>query len=504
MPDFDFSEPQRQSEVGLILIFTTSLYHIIRNLWVVAVYFVIGEFSSQMLFFAGAGVVLVLLLSLGYSILYFLNFKFHIDYKNEEFVLQKGVISTDVINIPFQKIQQVNFRRNILQRVIGVYSVVVETAGSQDKEVEIKALSHEKANALAERLMAHAEEEQEETEGEPVKTAEAQEGKKTAKPGPQWEHKVSLWTLTKLGLTSNYLRGVGIIIAFYFTLKEQFMLDEALPEDFQDPGMVWAQGKFLLVIFLLVLGMIITVGETLIKYFGLHLQKFRDTLQVEMGLRNNTKVNLRASRIQLLQVLTNPIQKRMQLYQVKISLASSENELEKNQIKVVGLPPEVVAQVKEYFFKSGIKENFKISPSKYLLWKKISRGMIPLVLVAGILYFYAELVTVQWFVAISLTYIVLMSLYNFLYFQRLKLGVSEEFLIRYSGVWLKKEEYLEMFRLQAVSVTQPIWYKRRGLVNLSFHSAGGDIRFSMVPKNEVEPLLNFLLYRIESTERAWM
>lgn len=486
------------------MIFATSLYHIARNLWVVVFYFVVGEFSPKTIMIAGAGLFLVLLLSLGYSILYYLKFKFHIDEKNEEFVLQKGVFSTDVINIPFQKIQQVNFRRNILQRVIGVYSVVVETAGSQDKEVEIKALSQDTANALADRLMAHAEEERaEEIQEEEPDYSEVEE-KKISKARPDWEHKVSFGTLVKLGLTSNYLRGVGIIIAFYFTLREQFMFNEELSAQIQEPEVYFMQGKFTLIIFLLLVGMILTVGETVIKYFGLHLQKFRDNLQVEMGLRNNTRVNLRASRIQLLQVLTNPIQKKMDLYQVKISLASSEDDLDKNQIKVVGLPPAVVAQVKEYFYKDEIQENFQVLPSKYLLLRKISRAMIPLIVVSCLLFFYAQLIELSWFMAIAAVYIVLVSIYNYLYFKRLKLGVSEEFLIRYSGVWVEKEEYLEMFRLQAVSVTQPIWYKRRELVNLTFHSAGGDMTFNMVKRSHIEPLLDYLIYRIESTERAWM
>lgn len=503
MPDHNFSEPQRQSGVGLVLIFATSLYNIARNLWVVVFYFVVGEFSPRTILIAGAGLFLLLLLSLIYSILYYLNFKFHIDEKNEEFVLQKGVFSTDVINIPFQKIQQVNFRRNILQRVIGVYSVVVETAGSQDKEVEIKALSMETANSLADRLMSHAEEERAEVEifeG----TGGEEEQTKASKALPEWEHKVSLGTLVKLGLTSNYLRGVGIIIAFYFTLREQFMFNEELSSQLQEPQVYFAQGKFLLIILLLLVGMLLTVGETVVKYFGLHLQKFRDNLQVEMGLRNNTRVNLRASRIQLLQVLTNPIQKRMDLYQVKISLASSENDLEKNQIKVVGLPPSVVGQVKEYFYKQNIERNFTILPSKYLLLRKIVRGMIPLIIVSGALFFYSQFVTLSWFVSLAVAYVVLVSLYNYLYFRNLKLGVSEEFLIRYSGVWIEKEEYLEMFRLQAVSVIQPFWYKKRGLVNVIFHSAGGDMSFKMVKRSAVEPLLNYLIFRIESTEKSWM
>jgi len=503
MPEHNFSQPQRQSGVGLVLIFATSLYHIARNLWVVVFYFAVGEFNPKTVVIAGAGLIVVLLLSLGYSILYFLNFKFHIDEKNEEFVLQKGVFSTDVINIPFLKIQQVNFKRNILQRVIGVYSVVVETAGSQDKEVEIKALSKESANALADRLMTRAEEEKAEARAEGL-THEEVEEKRTAKGLPDWEHKVSLATLVKLGLTSNYLRGVGIIIAFYFTLREQFMFNEELSAQLEEPEVYFTQGKYLLIIFLLLVGMLLTVGETVVKYFGSHLQKFRDNLQVEMGLRNNTRVNLRASRIQLLQVLTNPIQKKMDLYRVKISLASSENDLEKNQIKVVGLPPAVVGQVKDYFYKTKIREDFLILPSKYLLLRKVSRAMIPLIVVFGFLFFYARLVTLPWFIAIALAYIVLVSVYNYLYYKNLKLGVSEEFLVKHSGVWIEKEEYLEMFRLQAISISQPIWYKRRGLVNLTFHSAGGDISFKMVERAEVEPLINYVIYRIESSERAWI
>ena len=227
MPNYNFYEPQRQSLVGLVLIFATSLYHIGRNLWVVVFYFAFKELDQRTLFLAGAALMLVLLLSLGYSILYFLNFKFHLDEKNQEFVLQKGVFSSDVINIPFEKIQQVNFRRNILQRIIGVYSVVVETAGSQDKGVEIKALSEDKANVLAEKLMARAEEERAEPSEEAVEDHD-HFPLTTAKALPQWEHKVELWTLIKLGLTSNYLRGVGIIVAFYFTLREQFMFNDEL------------------------------------------------------------------------------------------------------------------------------------------------------------------------------------------------------------------------------------------------------------------------------------
>ena len=215
MSNFNFSEPQRQSQAGLVLIFASTLYRFVRNLWVLLIYFFVRQTDQSMLLLIGLGTGVVLLLLLGYSILSFLKFKFHIDETNKEFVLEKGVFDSDVTNIPFGKIQQVNFKRSILQRVIGVYSLVIETAGSQEKEVEIKALSEEKANALADRLMDLKYREVGKTS---EVTASEEISDEPLSSAPEWQYKISFMTLIKFGLTSNYLRGVGIIVAFYFTL----------------------------------------------------------------------------------------------------------------------------------------------------------------------------------------------------------------------------------------------------------------------------------------------
>src|SRR5690606_15364736 len=99
-----------------------------------------------------------LLLTLVYSVLSYLRFRFYIVEDKGEFVLEKGVFSSEVVSIPYNKIQQVNFKRNLLQRLIGVYSAVIDTAGSKDKEVEIKALTKTQADALGQLLMELARE----------------------------------------------------------------------------------------------------------------------------------------------------------------------------------------------------------------------------------------------------------------------------------------------------------------------------------------------------------
>ncbi|HET8886224.1 MAG TPA: PH domain-containing protein, partial [Salinimicrobium sp.] len=321
MSESNFYTPQRQSIVGVILIFVTAFYKLLRNFWALGLYFFVIKANQETIIYGSLALVLIAILTLVYSFFYYLKFTFFINEKNKEFVLQKGVFSSDVVNIPFHKIQQVNFKRNILQRIIGIYSVVIDTAGSGEEEVEIKALSKERADELAALLMEFSAKEKisDEDEAENISIPDAK----------QWEYHLDIVTLIKLGLTSNYFRGLAILVAFYSTLRTQFGLNQDFLDNIPFPELSEVAFSFLLILFLLIIAMLITVAETFIRYFNLTITRLHNSLQVEMGLRNNTKVNLKASRVQLLQEIVNPVQKRLNLYKLKISLASSQDDLAK-------------------------------------------------------------------------------------------------------------------------------------------------------------------------------
>ena len=499
MSSNSFHTPQRQSVTGIVLIFATSLYRIIRNFWAVAVYLLVMDPDPRFILFAALGAGVVLFGALGYSIAYYLKFIFYVDEERDSFILQKGVFNSDFISIPFSKIQQVNFQRNILQRLIGVYSVVIDTAGSTDKEVEIKALSKEKADELAELLMNLSAREKEEAKSEVEAVEKISEG-----PGIEWQYKLGFGDLLKLGLTSNYLRGLSILLAFYFTVRSQFTYTEDFTVDVPYAAVTEMFSTLVLIVILLIVGMIITVAETFIKYFGLHLIKTRSGLQVEMGLRKNTRVNLKSRRVQLLQESTNAVQRRLDLHKLKISLASSRDDLDKDQIKVPGLPQQIVSKVRDYFYGKEIKENFSMVPHKILLFRKISRRIFPLAAGLAVLFIFAEGFPWWWIGAGGGLVILLVGVYQYFYFRTVRLGVADDFLVKHSGLWTKKKEYIEMYKLQSVSVSQPVWYKRRGLADINFHSAGGDISFPLVSKPEVSALMDYLIFRIESTSNPWM
>ncbi|HET8753128.1 MAG TPA: PH domain-containing protein [Salinimicrobium sp.] len=498
MSKSDFFTPQHQSKIGIFLIFATTLFQLIRNFWVIGIYFLVQDIEPQVLIATVSGLVLVLVLALGYSILYFYKFTFYIDEEKKEFILKKGIFSSEVISIPFNKIQQVNFKRNILQRIIGVYTVLIDTAGSTEKEVEIKALSKAQADELSEILMKFSAGEKNDASEVSSEENKLQEENSV----PEWEYKLDFFTLLKLGLTSNYLRGLGILLAFYFTLREQFgFMDESFTEVSDLVGMF---SSVLIFIILLLIGMLLTVGETFIKYYNLKLKKSGSGLEVEMGLRENTKVSVKASRVQLLQVMTNPIQQRLNLYRLKISLSSSQNSPEKDKITIPGLPESIVSSVKKYIYGSEIIEEFIVRPSRRLLFRNIVLGMLPIFIAWLSLQFFSFGISPFWMYSAGIIYFWLVIIYQVFYYRSLRLSVSEDFLIKRAGIWIKKEQILEMYKLQSVTVSQPLWYKKRGLVNLIFHSAGGDISYDVVKQKKVIQLVNYLLYKIESATKPWM
>ncbi|MDT0647361.1 PH domain-containing protein [Zunongwangia sp. F260] len=497
-----FTSPQRQSVTGILVIFAASLYKIFRIFWAVLIYFIIQQ-SNAFSFIYVLIPLIVVILAVVHSYFSYRNFKFHINWEKEEFVLTKGVFSTDFIAIPFDKIQQVNFERGILERVIGIYSLVIDTAGSDQKEIKIHAIEREKAEELSAILLSKKKEQHENLD-----VAYAEEPKEDEET--QWTHKLEIGRLLKIGISSNFLRGFGLIIAFLSTLYNEFsrlffedeelLLKEAgnipLPlESF----FIFA----ILAVILLLLSVFITVAEVLVKYYNLKLVQTSERLHLEMGLRTNTKVSLQPRRVQIVSIITNPLQKWLNIYEVKITLAGSREKSAKSKISIPGLEKGATRRIKSFLYgKHTEEEKGVFKPNIVDFLRRVNFGLIPLI-ISYIIPITIEEVNVSEWLIFAVFYTISMLFYNFRMFKSMKLTFSEDFLVKSYGVWSLVEQTTEIYKLQSVSIKRPFWYKRRGLVNVSLHTAGGDISFRAVDE-EILTYMNYSLFRIETSEKAWM
>ncbi|WP_283639570.1 PH domain-containing protein [Mesonia mobilis] len=509
-----FAKPQLQSKIGILVIFTSSFYKVLKAVLISFAYLLFSSNAKAKLYILlGFGVVG--LLSLIYSFFYYKKFKFHIDYEQKEFVLQKGVFSTEFINIPFDKIQQVYFKRSIIQRVINVYEVAIDTAGSSQKEVTIKALSKEKADALRSILMdLAAEETTDEIENEVEVETDAVYTSKSKKKSVEWKHQLGIFDLLKLGLTSNYLRGIWLIFLFFGTIMNElnqlkientYVEDSAnyLAENFSDSsGIILV--AFAALIFTFLVGIVISTIEIFIKYFNLTLTQTTSSLDLEMGLKTNTRTSLKPRRVQLLRLSTNPIQKRLDLYEAEVSLASSADNIQaqKGKIKIPGLAKEKLQKIKTFLYNRAEETSEAIKPHRLLIFRRVMLSLIPVVIA------FIPVIIFSWYewqiiAPMVLIYVALSVFLNKKYYDSIAIEFTENFIIKKQGIWNQETEILELYKLQSVTVKQPLWFKKRKLYNLEFHTAGGDLSFPLVHE-EVLKNLNYSFYKIETSTKAWM
>lgn len=499
-----FSIPQRQSILGIALIFSTTLYGFLRGFWVLGVYFLLSSPSAATVVYVLLGLGVLGILVLVYSWQYYRKFLFHIDYSNREFVLQKGVFSSEDIAIPFDKIQQVYLKRSLLQRLINVYSVVIETAGSKGDEVNIKAMSQEDAKQLSSILIEAKKSHRSTVENEEIQTGESNGNTRL------WTHKLDFLTLLKIGISTNYIRGLALVIAFFATIYNELnsffkdYAEEVSGYYEQVPDPTESLSVFLILFFiLLIISIIITVVEVYLKYYGLTLVQTRESLELEMGLKTNTRVSLQPRRVQLMQIITNPVQQSFNLYEARIALASSENALQKKKIHIPGLGKDTLNKVASFLY-GDAELNFQkaFRPHRLMLIRRLFIVLVPVLLSFIILQWFPYISITLWWV-LAIIFIVLGSLYQIIRFRSLELIFSDEFLQKKQGVWNKREERFELFKMQSVTVRQPFWYKRRNLVNIVFHTAGGDVSFKAVHK-EILFYINYILFKVESTDKKWM
>ena len=211
MSKADLSIPTRQSAKGLVLIFIFSVRQFIKMFWPVILVFVFQEKIFKDVFILGIAVLVLLILLVVHTILYYLNFLFYIS--NGEFILKKGYFRKKVLTVPLDRIQSVNTKQNLIQQVLDVVTLEIDTAGSVAKELKIQALEKSFAIELQKHLRPV-----ELKRSEPEADLQAEN---TTKTSDEVILKLTPADLMRIGISQNHLRAGLIIIAFGFQIFQQ-------------------------------------------------------------------------------------------------------------------------------------------------------------------------------------------------------------------------------------------------------------------------------------------
>jgi putative membrane protein len=359
MSNFDFSQPSRQSAKGIIVIFGYQIFDFVKNTFLlfIPVFLRIKNtgnvygLSTLQLFLIIFGILLLILLV---SVLKYLNFKFHVS--GEGFHLQKGIINKENIIIPRAKIQNVYIKQNLLQQLINVSSLAIETASDDKAEVDISALPTATALELQKLLVSEK------------RTELTQEDE------PKIYYKASIQKLFLEGITNNHFKSFLVIITFFSGLyyeNKAYLQD--LQFDEKVDGLLQADEQsfsnmilinMILIIVMLLMVVLFSIGKTFLLNFNLQVTEQNNNLSISKGLLNKVNLNLLPSRIQTLTVTTNKLKQLFQLHTLHIKQAMTSKD-QKENMSVVGLNALQVDYLISHLYKDFEAPETKLKPEFY-------------------------------------------------------------------------------------------------------------------------------------------
>jgi len=496
-----FAKPQRQSPVGVIVMFFDTVRHLVRGFLPLVIIFIVNP-KSDYSHWAMLALPLVIGLLCLIAWLRYINFTFHLDTDAEEFVLQEGVLGKTKTVIALDKIQQVNITQNLIQRVIGVYALEIDTAGTAGQEAVIRAVSHPLALALKARLL----------EGEKRKSAvETPVESEMGQTRPFME--IGLASLFKVGITANYVRSFWILFVFVMTMYDharQVVSAGDLNTDRLEHFVARQSAVTLIsmaVIGFLTIMIVTNLLRIVITYYGYRIDKQQGALLMSYGLVNTKSTIIRPERVQTVVVVQNWLQKKLDVLGMKVRQAgSSEHQNPHKQAGHMLEIPGCDAQERDAI----LRLLYGIVPEKGLTltpnWRKLVFSIflticLPLTgfyILAG---YVPQLYAYQY---VALAYAVPMAGWLYLGYRNYRLYLDERFIIKKSGVWDIAHEIVEPAKIQAITTSQLFWHKSADIGYLTLHTAGGNLAFQLGDFTLIRAHVNRWLFEMESSDVNWM
>lgn len=499
MMNSDFSSPQRQSLVGVVIMFLDTFQKSARAFWPLLIVWIF-RIKEMNLLYVGLSLLVLIVLVAVIAYLKYRNFTFYLDDANQEFVVKSGILNKSRLAIPLDKIQQVNINQSFIQKIIDVHTLEVDTAGSSAKEVAIKAITHELALSLKARLL-----ESETKISESFVTAG-----ETQQTTPFI--KISLLSLFKTGITSNYIRSFGLLLVFIISTFHhindflEYSGTDADPFEEYYSGELILNFMYTIIIGVIIITLLINLTRTIVRFFGFTITKQNGSLLLSYGLINTKNTIIRPSRVQILTIGRNFFQKKLDIQDLKIRQASNadfnEQGHKKTALEIPGINTAEKEQLLTFILDKNPERGEMIRPNiRKLLLSTFKFIIIPVAIYFTFVYYIPDIIDS---LAFMIIYIVFAGLMVYFSYRNSRLFVNPEFIIKQSGAWDIDNDITQPDKIQAVVVQQYFWQKSANVGSITLHTAGGSVYFGPATFSKLKKLANHWLYQVETSRKNWM
>lgn len=493
-----FDQPRRQELLGLVLFFAENLRRFVRILFGLIAG---AAVSPKFLAYAWIAVVAGVLINAAFSYMQYRRFLFHVE--DGALKISKGVFLREKIDIPFERIQTVHLHQNIIQRLLSLTGVKVDTAGSGKKELQIHALKRSDARLLQTYLGSAqpgaAPPSSDQTDAPTLEAPDRTESEPLVR--------LSLGRLLIVGLTQNHIRNglvaIGFIAGTFSQLDEWIgaLIDDVSEETIQQAKAGAAVMIVMGVVTFALASVLFSVVQVILKYYGLVAYLNDRCFTITAGLLKRNEHTVPLTKVQFLEWKGNFLRAIPGFETVRVFQARSQENIP--GALNVSIPAVFTEQTERIlatlYGDTTPKLHLRPHPAQRVLMALYC--MIPLAIAAIPLSIGGQ------FVALAITaavYVPLCLFWTGRYHRSVDIATNGRTLVYKRGWAFTQRTVMEVHKVQSVSLHQNFLHRRRGVAHLTLHTAGGKRTLRFLPESDARALSDYALYRVSAHPGSWM
>jgi putative membrane protein len=313
--------------------------------------------------------------------------------------------------------------------------------------------------------------------------------------------------LWKLGISSNHIRALLILLAFLFSAYQNFIQLGG-----EEARGVWKWVKtvassnalntaVVLFILALILSLLISMAGVVLKYYHFKISRSEKGYHISSGLINLKEKLVPFKKVQYISWSANWLRQQMSLYLLQFhATGANEDVADRQEIKVPATQPVYIEQLASFYHPLLHEQEYTaigVSPL-YVVYRTLIAGILPALPICGIGYFFW-----QEYALLSLMVIPITLLQCWLFQKKFRLFADHEALQLRKGVYGTMGLILEWNKVQQVIWQQSIYQRKKNLATVQLHTAGGIITIPYIKMEHAMRICNHALYRVESADKPW-
>lgn len=491
---------RRTSPLAILFFFGKLLKLITQNAWqslapfAAFLYAYEGDLMTKLVI----GGVAFFVISTSISIVNYWFFRFQL--AEDAILIRQGVIKKSQLDIKFDRIQGINTRQNPVYRLLGLVTVSFDTAGSSGDEGSIPAIRPEFADSLRAK----------------ISTLRMSDDATVAPLASEGDALLELnWRdMIRIGLSD---RRALIVFAALSPLIERIddttydfvanYVDGAIGGVVQNSFALGIVVVVTVAIGVLVTLALISIAAAFLRYHNFQLFLDGETLRSRGGLLTRHEVSMNLGKIQTLRLEQGIVMGWLDRYRLSGRQArssqkqgSSKNFIiptvtasQANHLREILLAPEG-----DDLVQIPTSPEFNSVSPHYMRTRFLLISLLPAGL--GMIVFWPLIG------AGSLVFMFWLLLSGLLIYRNWRRGgyhCSDEGFVRRSGLFGYRSVALLYRKIQRVTVTQSRYQRRKGLASLRVYMASGSVRIPFVDHDIANQLRDLILYKVESSRKAW-